>query len=274
MNQKLAAGLCEGTTLQPKTRCCVDRGPVSLLAFELGRGEKIHTGRSLKVEGDHMKCPKCSLVTFDYLSKCPACDTSFELSRRLTRRRTDPKRPILIASASSLGGPDVAVPEASAHLTTLTERDPGSADLPAVPTAALPATQTAKPPPRIPDSVQPAEANPSLREMAETERREDLTVNVADAVAAARTLVRTPEAQPARPVVPAAREPRLALADAALSEPRVIKERMMRASRARRKKRADLVTESTDPVLPDWYEPDPDEPAGDTCSTGNSERRR
>ena len=46
-----------------------------------------------------MKCPKCKLVTFDHLSKCPRCRASFDLSRRLTRRRNNPARKILIAAA-------------------------------------------------------------------------------------------------------------------------------------------------------------------------------
>jgi len=186
-----------------------------------------------------MKCPKCSLVTFDYLSKCPRCDTSFKLSRRLTGRRANPERRILIAGESSPADPADAATETSA-------RQP----------------QT------------PPQDTPSLREMAETEQREDLAVNVAAAVAAARAGSRAPETQPAPPGTPPGPEPPLAPAGAAPSESRSIKERMMRASRARRKERPDLVTESTDPVLPDWYEPDADEPDGATSSRGNSTDRR
>jgi len=110
--------------------------------------------------------------------------------------------------------------------------------------------------------------------MAETEQREDLAVNVAAAVAAARAAVHAPVAQPSPPVVPASPEPDLAPSAPEPSESRRIKERMMRASRARRKERPDLVTESTDPVLPDWYEPDLEEPDGAPSSKGDSADRR
>ncbi len=124
-----------------------------------------------------------------------------------------------------------------------------------------------------PDSLRPIETTPSLREMAETEQREDLAVNVAAAVAATRAAVRTHEEQPASPVAPPDPAPDPAplptAADTGVSESHKIKERMMRASRARRKERPDLVTASTDPVLPDWYEPDLDEPDGATRSAGD-----
>jgi hypothetical protein len=43
-----------------------------------------------------VKCPKCSLVTFDNLPKCTRCGQSFHLQRRLTRARTDPTRKIVL----------------------------------------------------------------------------------------------------------------------------------------------------------------------------------
>lgn len=131
----------------------------------------------------------------------------------------------------------------------------------------------------VPESevLRPIETTPSLRELAETEQREDLAVNVVTAVAAARAAVRTPEEQPSSPVAPPDPAPLPAAADTGAgeshriaSESHKIKERMMRASRARRKERPDLVTASTDPVLPDWYEPDLDEPDGAARSAGDS----
>jgi hypothetical protein len=117
-------------------------------------------------------------------------------------------------------------------------------------------------------------AAPSLREMAATEQREDLSVNVAAAVAAARAAVRTPPEQPVPPIAPASPAPEPAADGAEPGESGKIKERMMQASRARRKERPDLVTESTEPVLPDWYEPDLDEPDGATRSKGDPADRR
>ena len=210
-----------------------------------------------------MKCPKCNLVTFDYLSKCPRCDTSFELSRRLTRRRADPKRRILIASTSAAGAGEVVTPlETGAPPVVATLHTPASAHSSEAPMDAAPETQLAAPEEAKPEgptvAAEPPQKTPSLREMAETERREDLSVNVAAAVAAARAVVRIPEEQPAPPAAPATAEPQPSPAsaptEAAPSESRTIKERMMRASRARRKERSSLVTESTNPVLPDWYD--------------------
>jgi len=189
-----------------------------------------------------MKCPKCSLVTFDHLSKCPRCDASFELSRRLTRRRGDSKRRILISGASSPAGSAVAAAKVEAST-------------PETPPAAV-------------------EGTLSLREMAETEQREDVEVHVADAVTAARAATQAPEEQPVAPVTPFAPEPPSEPTDAAASDSLSLKERMMRASRARRKERPDLVTESADPMLPDWFEPDLDEPDGATGAKRKSAGRR
>jgi len=248
-----------------------------------------------------MKCPKCSLVTFDYLSKCPRCDASFELSRRLTRRRADPKRRILIASPSSTVGPAAAVSavEASASLPPLAAvPEPDSAQPPEIAPITAPSEEPMAEPQEVPAATpervppvgverperapgQSPEGAPSLREMAETEQREDVTVNVAAAVAAAREAVRAPEDRPAAAVAApdllaasAAPDPAPPAADTAESESRRIKERMMRASRARRKERPDRVTESTDPVLPDWYEPDLDESDGAAGPGGDSVDRR
>ena len=108
--------------------------------------------------------------------------------------------------------------------------------------------------------------------MAETEQREDVAVKIGAAVVAARTAIPEPEHQAAPAIAPPVLEP--APVQSASSESRRIKERMMRASRARRKERPDLVTESTDPALPDWYEPDVDEADGATSSNVDSAARR
>ncbi len=220
-----------------------------------------------------MKCPKCSLVTFDYLSKCPRCDTSFELSRRLTRRRTDPKRRILIASTASGDSSVADAPVASlamapevdhAHVRDLPPDGPRTV-----------ADVTTTPPAEVPPVDLPSLGEaPSLHEMAATEQREDLAVNVAAAVAAARAAIQGPEESTAPPAAATATAvPATTHGEGPQDESTAIKERMMRASRARRKERPDRVTESTDPVLPDWYEPDVDEPNGAARSASDSTDR-
>jgi hypothetical protein len=114
---------------------------------------------------------------------------------------------------------------------------------------------------------------PSLQALAESERADDVAVNVSDAVKAVRDSVRqdpAPTATP-EPSVPAEAAPESPVS--ASDDSRTIKERMVRASRARRKQRPDLVTEAIDPVLPDWYEPDLDESDGASGSEGKSVSR-
>lgn len=163
-----------------------------------------------------------------------------------------------------------AVPEPD----TLRPTEMASSESPIAPPGVSPETPLEAlptgPPAGAAINASPSAGTPSLREMAETEQREDLAVNVAAAVTAARAAVQAPEERPALPVVPPDPAPLPATADTAVSESRKIKERMMRASRARRKERPDLVTASTDPVLPDWYEPDLDEPDEATRSAGGS----
>jgi hypothetical protein len=123
--------------------------------------------------------------------------------------------------------------------------------------------------------------------MAEAERRGDVAVNVAAAVAAARAVIESSsldDSQPPAAEAPADRQQSASVTPAARpvavadreggSESHRIKLRMMDASRARRSERSELVTESTDPVLPDWYEPDLDDAEGATGSAGDSPTRR
>jgi len=91
-------------------------------------------------------------------------------------------------------------------------------------------------------------------------------VKVSAAVEAARATLRDEPEPTAAEIEPAGNEPpattRLAESGDDTESPRElgetqqIKERMKRAGRARRKNRPDYSTETTDPVLPDWYEPD------------------
>ncbi len=127
-----------------------------------------------------------------------------------------------------------------------------------------------------------ATAAPTLQDLAESERSDEVAVNVSDAVKALRVSARAakvestehadsvgaPTSSNADPEAAARR------VDAPqVSESDTIKEKMVRASRARRKQRPDLVTEAIDPVLPDWYEPDLDETDGATRSKGKSVSR-
>ena len=47
----------------------------------------------------------------------------------------------------------------------------------------------------------------------------------------------------------------------------------MRASRASRKRGPDLVAETIDPVLPEWYEPGIENPAAEPVTTGPASDR-
>ncbi len=160
--------------------------------------------------------------------------------------------------------PDLAVPPESSS----------AAATPVETTAAMPAVEPVDPTPTAPSP----QGTPSLRDLAATEQRDELEVNVAAAVTAVRTAVRTSDA-PVAPEAGASVAPEAGASaapgvDSPSTASLTIKERMVRASRARRKQRPDLVTESIDPVLPDWYEPDVDEPNGTTGSKGKSADRR
>jgi hypothetical protein len=296
------------------------------------------------------------LVTFDHLSKCPRCENSFDLSRRLTRRRSNPNRRIVLPAAGSeqarrsaasdaasptpetvteaTASPASALPEAEASAppvtadpdldlappaaappafeadaaeppepepTPETEPAPDPAVVPTLklasivptvrdeapatpdPASAPPAAAALDPAPApeptpapVPEAIAPVSGTaPTLTDLAESEQRGDLAVNVAAAVTAVRDAVRTPAAG-AEDATAAEPDPRESAAPGSggKTDSQTIKERMMRASRARRKERPDLVTESIDPALPDWYEPDLDEPSGAPRSKGKSAGRR
>jgi hypothetical protein len=213
------------------------------------------------------------LVTFDHLSKCPRCETSFDLSRRLTRRRSNPNRRIKLPAAGSEQTRGVAAPGAVAPAPK-----PVAATVAAAAAPAEPATTPAPPVSADHDTeIAPASGNtPTLKDLAESEQRDDVAVNVAAAVTAVRDAVQVlPPVPPADPIADAPGPPEPAKpSGSAMTDSQTIKERMMRASRARRKERPDLVTESIDPALPDWYEPDLDEPNGAPSSKGKSAGRR
>lgn len=154
-----------------------------------------------------MKCPKCSLVTFDHLPKCPRCRTSFELKRRLTRPRRDPSRAILIPA------------------------DPNERPEPNAKDAARRARPIAPPAP-LPEQ-RPAAPSPAPRLIAAPEHEAPEQESSGDE----------------------ARQQRAPSDEQQVADRRRLKERMVRASQARRRSRPDLVTQVADPSLPDWYEP-------------------
>ena len=94
-----------------------------------------------------MKCPKCDLVTFDHLPRCPSCSASFRLNRALTRRRRDPSRPIYLP-VSPPPDQDTAAVEVKGSTTGPQLQDvrlPGAQQLPLV--AAVPHPEVVPEPP-------------------------------------------------------------------------------------------------------------------------------
>jgi len=175
-----------------------------------------------------LKCPKCHLVTFDHLSKCPRCHASFALARRLTRQQLDPRRPILLPRDKE-GPPSLARIEARDREQQ--RRQPIAPPV-ARPAVAPQATRHAPDPVRI---SAPGAANVPV-------------------VAASPP----PDSQPAparTTSVAAAEGPDTPTHDAQRADAALLKRRMVRASQARRQRRTDLATAQVDPILPDWYEP-------------------
>lgn len=230
-----------------------------------------------------MKCPKCDLVTFDHLPQCPACNASFRLNRVLTRRRRDPSRPIYLPSASpretsaTIERPEPRTDEgtrvpvvpllptgsvAASVVGATTPVVPSTTDSSAAPVEpeikAAPEPQPVEmPAAAVAITVADADVNdrPSLGELAAVERRRALAAS-SNRQPAASTLV-----QPA-PTDAAA-------TDSHSRDAHALKERMMRASRARRKRRPDLISETVDPALPGWYEPGVETPVAEPVTTGS-----
>lgn len=175
-----------------------------------------------------VKCPKCSLVTFDHLSKCPRCRTSFELTRRLTHRARE--RTIRLA-------PD--------------------------PTA-QPASRTTR---RSRPIAPPENAPPELPVAQVTSQ------HVHDSKRPAPTFEPDSAAPASDPV------PELTCAgqhdtEQQLADSKRLKQRMVLASQARRRRRTDGASDAVDPLLPDWYEPATDTDAETALSTNGSAERR
>ena len=187
-----------------------------------------------------MKCPKCSLVTFDHLTRCPRCKGSFAHARRLTRKR-DPNRRIVLAGVPP--SPRAATTEPADGVRGTTE-----IEAPAAPR---------------PEPTLAREAGADTRELVpERTTQKESRLPVGTAVDRSRTAA--PEDRVARePVAPApsaarcdpAPVPGFATPEQHEADATHLKERMMLASRARRRRDAEMSTEPVDPVLPDWYEP-------------------
>ena len=268
---------------------CVDHTALLLLALDVWGGHLVSGGRALGVERYPLKCPKCSLVTFDHLPQCPSCSASFRLNRVLTRRRRDPSRPIYLPAASPpetdgvvdsaelpvetrQRGPTEPRPPAACtpppvvEPATVAEPSPLDAQVaPLEPAPAAPATLPEVPAPVIAATMANNDANGeghlSLGQLAAAERRRAL------AASANRRAIASSPAPSSPPE--AAENPE----DAHRRDAQALKERMMRASRARRKRRPDLVAETIDPVLPGWYEPGIENPAAEPVAAGPSSDR-
>ena len=111
----------------------------------------------------------------------------------------------------------------------------------------------------IPENDAHDNDHPSLGELAAVERRQGL-----GASANHQTVASTPV--PSAPTDVAAPDPHRRDADA-------LRERMMRAGRARRKRRPDLASETVDPVLPGWYEPGIENPVAEPVTKGSTPTR-
>lgn len=180
-----------------------------------------------------MKCPKCELVTFDHLAQCPRCQASFARQRRLTRRRRQPDRTIVIPRPAAEGR-ETAEPE-------LRPRRP-----------------IAPPEPERPASEPGREvAGETLRATQEATELPEPTRN-APLSAETPHPHRQPRAETTREGNPTPAAPRPPTADQHAADAAGLKEKMIRAGQIRRAREQDLTGE-IDPILPDWYEPSLDE---------------
>lgn len=180
-----------------------------------------------------VKCPKCSLVTFDHLSKCPRCRTSFELTRRLTHRARE-------------------------HTIRL------AAD----PKSKPPSRTTRRARPIAPPEIAPPEIAPPELPVAQVASQH---------VHASKRPGPTFEPDSAAPESdPVSESTRAGQHDTAqqLADGQRLKQRMVLASQARRRRRTDGASTAVDPLLPDWYEPATDTDAATTLSTNGSAERR
>lgn len=196
-----------------------------------------------------MKCPKCSLVTFDHLSKCPKCGQTFRLQRRLTRVGPDPDRRIVLPGNAS-AEPAAAPRPAPAPVARDADRAPASEPESAhpAPVPSITASDLAEP---APDEPQHAAASTEPAPPAEPEapRRSIFAADLAPAEPARieeTAELTAAEAEP--PDHPAHVNPHAADAGR-------LKRRMIANSQQRRKQGHDLVSETVDPILPDWYAP-------------------
>jgi len=112
----------------------------------------------------------------------------------------------------------------------------------------------------IPENDAHDNDHPSLGELAAVERRQGLGASTNH-----QTVASTPV--PSAPTDAAAPDPHRRDADA-------LRGRMMRAGRARRKRRPDLASETVDPALPGWHEPGIENPVAEPVTTGSTPTRR
>ncbi len=122
-----------------------------------------------------------------------------------------------------------------------------------LPEVAAPPVTTA-----TPDNDAISKRHPSLGQLAAAERRQALIASSSG------------RAEASRPTPSSPAEDASSNADAHASDAQALKQRMMRASRARRKRRPDLIAETIDPVLPGWYEPGIESSVAEPVTTGSS----
>jgi hypothetical protein len=235
-----------------------------------------------------LKCSQYDLVTFDHLPQCPSCNASFRLKRGPTRTHRDPSRPIYLPPApppktdasveltnprADKGYRRAAAPRLpNAHTGPSVIRATTLIEPRVVAPSAAPFELELTPPANLPEVLAPTTAttipendahdndHPSLGELAAIERRQGL-----GASANHQTVASTPV--PSAPTDAAAPDPHRRDADA-------LRGLMMRAGRARRKRRPDLTSETVDPALPGWYEPGIENPVAEPVTTGSTPTRR
>lgn len=257
-----------------------------------------------------MKCPDCGLVTFDHLSRCPKCQASFRLARRLTRR-PDPSRRIVLPTGPRRDdveprpAPGAPSGQSSATTTSRTEdtgsSDPGSrheadADAPAPGRSAIDA-----------DELTPAPASSGFRasftrtgtgsvkseaEPADRGRkpRPELAAAAQESAGESLEAAREPGPRPAQesrgagPERPGAggadrdgrvaghpaSNPRRARAAEHEKDRHRLKQRMVASSRKRRSARVEATAGAVDPLLPAWYLPATDDHEAESGPTTGS----